>query len=177
MRRCPLRSILAFCAALGVLSSVAVAGEEAASFSPNVRPALRVAPIDGAIRIDGLLDDDGWKNAARAGNFAEISPGDQVRPQADTEVLVTYDRSRLYIAFFAHDDPSAIRATLRARDEIFNDDYVGIILDTYDNTAWAYELFVNPLGIQGDKRWTLSEEDEGSDVEYGAGGQAIRKGV
>ncbi|MBI4720670.1 MAG: carbohydrate binding family 9 domain-containing protein [Chitinivibrionia bacterium] len=152
------------------------AGQAASVFTPNHRPELRVNPIEGSISIDGHLDDSGWKNAARAGDFTEISPGDQARPQADTEVFITYDCSRLYIAFAAHDDPSTIRATLRARDEIFNDDYVGIILDTYDNTAWAYELFVNPLGIQGDKRWTLSEEEGGSDVEFGSGGQVIKKG-
>jgi hypothetical protein len=157
-------------------AETAAAGQAAVPFRPNVRPVLDIKPLEGTISIDGRLDDDGWAHAVRTGNFTEISPGDQARPQADTDVWATYDEHHLYLAFIAHDDPSMIRATLRARDAIFNDDYVGIILDTYDNTAWAYELFINPLGIQGDKRWTLSEEDEGSDVEFGASGQVIKKG-
>ncbi len=146
------------------------------SFIPNHKPELSVPRTLEAIKIDGDLDDKGWDEAARAVNFAEISPGDQVKPLKPTEVLLTYDNTHLYIAFIAHDDPEAIRATLRARDEIFNDDYVGLILDAYDNAAWAYEIFVNPLGIQGDKRWTLSKEDEGSDVVFNAAGQVIKKG-
>jgi hypothetical protein len=161
----------------GIWFCEAGADEKAASaFIPNVKPVLHVTPLSGSIRIDGRLEDSGWKNAAHAGNFTEIFPGDQVKPQVQTEVWVTYDQSRLYVALVAKDDPTMIRATLRARDEIFNDDYVGIILDTYDNAAWAYELFVNPLGIQGDKRWTLSKEDDGSDVVFASGGQIIKKG-
>lgn len=169
------RLLLAFL--LGVsLYSAGSRAEGSSVFRPNVKPVLNVKPIEGSIDIDGSLDDTGWKNVSRAGNFTEIFPGDQVEPQVGTEVLVTYDKNRLYIALIAYDDPSAIRATLRARDEIFNDDYVGIILDTYDNAAWAYELFVNPLGIQGDKRWSLSKEDENSDIAFASSGQIVKKG-
>ena len=51
----------------------------------------------GATVIDGHLNDPGWRNTARAGNFAEHSPGDQTRPDVDTEVMITYDDSNLYI--------------------------------------------------------------------------------
>jgi hypothetical protein len=50
------------------------------------------------------------------------------------------------------DDPRAVRVSLRERDNIFSDDYFGIMIDTYGDHAWGYEFFVNPLGIQGDLR-------------------------
>jgi len=137
-------------------------------FTPNVRPALVVHAASGKIVIDGDLSDGGWKGAASAGGFTEISPGDQVKPQVDTKVLITYDHDRLYVAFIAEDEPSSIRASFRARDDIFSDDFVGLILDTYDNAAWAYEIFVNPLGVQGDLRWTPQGEDTGFDVVFDA---------
>ena len=57
----------------------------------------------------------------------------------------------LYIAFDARDpDPSSIRAYLRDRDSAFHDDFVGIVLDTYNDQRRAFEFFVNPLGVQMD---------------------------
>jgi hypothetical protein len=41
-------------------------------------------------------------------------------------------------------------ATVAKRDDIFNDDYVGIFLDTYNDQRKAYELFFNPFGVQAD---------------------------
>jgi hypothetical protein len=146
------------------------------AFIPNLKPGLMVTRLDGVIEIDGDIGDAGWATAARATNFTETFPGDQVRPPVDTEVLITYDDEHLYVAFIVHDDPGAIRASMRARDEIFNDDFVGIILDTYDNQAWAYELFVNPLGIQGDLRWTDDGEDVGFDLVWESQGRITADG-
>lgn len=157
-------------------ATVLAGGPSDAPFVPNARPTLNVRPAPGPIRVDGNLDDPGWRDAARAINFTETSPGDQVRPPVDTEVLVTYNDTHLFVGFLCRDDPALVRASLRARDEIFQDDYIGLILDTYDNAAWAYELFVNPYGIQGDLRWTRSGEDIGFDVVWESVGRITDEG-
>ena len=55
------------------------------------------------------------------------------------------------IAFDARDpDPSSIRAYLRDRDSAFNDDFVGVVLDTFNDQRRAFEFFVNPFGVQMD---------------------------
>jgi hypothetical protein len=95
-----------------------------------------------------------------AESFTEFNPGDQVEPPVASRVLVTYDESNLYVALIAEDDPSRVRVSLRDRDRIFTDDYFGIMLDTYGEQAWSYELFVNPYGIQGDLRMLTSGEEE-----------------
>jgi hypothetical protein len=95
----------------------------------------------------------------------------------DSEVWVTYDDEHLYLAFVARDDdPAGIRYSLTDRDEIFRDDYFGIILDTYGNAAWAYEFFVNPLGIQGDLRWTPNGEDGNFDLVWHSRGRITGTG-
>ncbi|MBI3259752.1 MAG: carbohydrate binding family 9 domain-containing protein [Ignavibacteriae bacterium] len=82
-----------------------------------------------------------------------------------TEAYIGYDDKYLYMAFIANDNPADIRVSLQERDRIFRDDFIGIILDTYQSSAWAYELFVNPIGIQGDLRWTNGgNEDEALDI-------------
>lgn len=137
-----------------------------ADFQPNVKPQLEIRPAGGEIRVDGLLDDPGWSGAARATNFVETWPGDNVQPSIGHEAWMTYDEDHLYFAILVEDDPSQIRASLRDRDEIWRDDYVGLILDTYGTGAWAYELFINPVGVQMDLRWTPTGEDMGFDVVF-----------
>jgi hypothetical protein len=146
-------------------------------FRPNVRPTLQVPPAPGPIDLDGGLDDPGWAGAARATNFAEHFPNEQAMPPVQSEVWVTYDRDNLYLAFIAYDDPKSVRASLCDRDEIWNDDYFGILLDTYGDASWAYFLFANPLGVQGDTRFSNNAgEDESFDIIFHSEGKVTDSG-
>jgi hypothetical protein len=143
-----------------------------------VKPEVQIARSSRSIDVDGVLGDEGWCDATHITGFTEIQPGDQEQPPVRTEVLVKYDESRLYLAFIAHDDdPSAIRASLRNRDQIFSDDWVGVILDPYGDAAQAYEIFANPLGIQGDLLMASgSGEDIGYDLVYQSEGRITATG-
>lgn len=146
------------------------------AFQPNIKPRLEVKRLQGAIEVDGNLEDEGWRAASRAGNFTEFRPKNRERPEKETEVFVTYDESNLFVAFRCEDDPASIRASLRDRDQIWQDDYVGILLDTFrDNTA--YEIFLNPLGIQGDlKLMSGGNEDMGLDLVFRSRGKITETG-
>src|SRR5690606_5859013 len=47
-------------------------------------------------------------------------------------------------------DPARVRATLADRDKIGGDDFVQILLDTFDDRRQAFVFGVNPLGVQAD---------------------------
>jgi len=146
-------------------------------FVPNIQPILKVEKTTGSITIDGELNDPGWVGAARATNFTQAQPIDMVKPQSNTIAYITYDDNNLYIALIAlDDDPSSIRSSLRDRDRIFSDDFVGIILDTYGDASWAYEIFANADGIQGDLRWTQRGEDTSFDIVYESEGKITEDG-
>lgn len=149
---------------------------ETAPFKPNLLPNIEVPRISQPIKIDGDLGDQGWQQAARTGNFTETFPGDQVRPQVDTEALVGYDDRYLYVAFIARDQPGSVRASLRDRDEMFQDDFVGIMLDTFGDAVVSYEIFVNPIGIQGDLLLTRNNEDESFDLIFESRGKITGEG-
>ncbi len=100
--------------------------------------------------IDGKLDEEVWQKAVVLKDFYQIQPGDNVAPSKPTEVLLGFDPRFLYIAFKATDEPDKVRATVAKRDNIFQDDYVGFMLDTFNDKRKAFEVFFNPLGIQGD---------------------------
>lgn len=113
--------------------------------SPVTVPKFSTAPV-----IDGKLDEPVWQGAAVLKDFYQIDPGDNIAPSKPTEVLIGYDPKFLYIAFRAFDETDKVRSTVAKRDSIFQDDYVGFYLDTFNDKRKAFEMFFNPLGIQGD---------------------------
>lgn len=132
-------------------------------FVPVYRPEFVISKALGPIEIDGKLGDPGWRDAAKAANFAEHNPGDQTRPAVNTEVLVAYDERTLYVAWICYDNPREVRASFCERDNIFSDDYVILCLDTYGESAHAYEIAANPYGIPGD---LLFSSASGEDISY-----------
>ncbi len=117
-----------------------------------------------SIKIDGLLDDAGWLNHAVAKDFVEIEPGDNCKPPVETEAWITYDDENLYAAIICYDkDMSKLVTNMCDRDKIFNDDFAGFVLDTYNDSKQAVEFYVNPYGIQGDLSITSNSEDTSPD--------------
>src|SRR5688572_10412502 len=104
--------------------------------------------------IDGVLNDEVWQNAAVFGDFLQTSPGDNVAPTHPTEFMMAYDSKNLYMAYKIKQDRSTVRATVARRDNIFNDDYVLVYIDTFNDQRQAYVIFFNPLGIQADGTYT-----------------------
>ena len=117
---------------------------------PEKANPVKIPRFDKPPVIDGKLDDQVWENAAVLKDFYQIQPGDNLPPSKPTEVLIGYDPKFLYIAFRAFDEPDKIRSTVAKRDNIFQDDFVGFYLDTFNDQRKAFEILFNPLGIQAD---------------------------
>lgn len=110
--------------------------------------------------IDGKLDDEVWKQAVVFRDFYQWRPSDTQPASVKTEVLAGYDSRFIYFAFHCYDDPSKVRTTVAKRDAIFDDDVVGVLLDTFNDKRRAYELFFNPLGVQQDGILTEGGNDD-----------------
>jgi len=156
----------------GIQSESPSSGE----FRPNIQPSHTLAKATGVINIDGQLDDDGWDKILPLGNFSEIVPNDMTRPPVRLKAKMTYDQDYLYVAIVVYDDPELIRANLSDRDEIWQDDYAGVVLDPNRDGQGLYFIASNPLGIQGDIFITLNDEDEGFDLFYQSSGQITDDG-
>ena len=139
-----------------ILSAVTASAQTASTpTAAIVVPTEKSQPIilpkfDKPPTIDGKLDEEVWQKAVVLKDFYQIQPGDNTPPSKPTEVLIGFDPKFLYIAFKATDEPDKVRATVAKRDNIFQDDYVGFMLDTFNDKRKAFEVFFNPLGIQGD---------------------------
>jgi hypothetical protein len=127
--------------------------------------AVQIPRLDSPPVIDGKLDDSVWQQAALFGDFVQTQPGDNVKPTHPTEFMMGYDSKNLYLAFRIIQDKDKVRATVARRDNIFNDDYVLVHLDTFNDQRQAYLLFFSPLGIQADGTFTEGRgEDYSLDI-------------
>ena len=132
---------------------------------PEKSNPVRLPVFDKPPVIDGKLDDEVWKHAIVLKDFYQVQPGDNIAPSKPTEVMLGHDAKFLYIAFHCYDEPDKVRANIPKRDNIFDDDYVGILFDTFNDSRKAYEFDFNPLGVQADGIWTDGQgEDFNPDV-------------
>ncbi len=101
--------------------------------------------------LDGVLSPGEWDGAFKMTEFKTFQPDYGKDPSQKSEGYFLYDADNLYFAFRGYDtDPSKIKASLCKRDAMFEDDFVGVVLDTYNTMQSGYAFLVNPLGIQGD---------------------------
>jgi hypothetical protein len=64
------------------------------------------------------------------------------------------------VVFVCESPAGETRARLAKREDIFSDDVVGVLLDTYHDRQRGYEFFVNPLGVQADATESESQNDD-----------------
>ncbi len=126
-----------------------------------------VHPIDAKIDVDARLDEAPWQSPPTFELDFETRPAENEPAPVHTEVWIGYDRNNLYVAFHAHDpEPEKIRGRLSDRDTAYQDDFVGVVLDTFNDQRRAFEFFVNPLGVQMDM--TQNEMTGGEDDSWDA---------
>lgn len=114
-------------------------------------PAFHIPKTDKKITVDADLSDPAWINAHRIEMSNVTWPNENVPAPVRTEAFVIEDGETLYVAFKAYDpEPEKIRAFLTDRDKNWGDDRVAIKIDTYNDSALAYQFFINPLGTQAD---------------------------
>ena len=127
--------------------------------------SLKVTRTGTPPRLDGELNDAVWTSALKVTDFKTFYPDfGKVIPES-TVAFAAFDDTNLYFAFRCFDpEPSKIKATMAARDNIRNDDWICLNIDTFNDQQSLFAFYVNPLGIQMDSRGTNSTEDMGVDM-------------
>jgi hypothetical protein len=170
--------------AMGGLAAGAHAQEAPAEPTPAPAPpatkrTYAVRPTTAAIDVDGDLTEGPWQEPPTLTLDYETFPADNAPPPVQTAMWITYDARNLYVAVKAQDpDPSKIRARLRDRDAAFQDDFVGVVLDTFNDERRAFEFFVNPLGVQMDlfQNDVTGQEDDSWDALWASAGKLTAEG-
>ena len=64
---------------------------------------IKITRTNEAIKIDGVLDENSWQISEKAENFIRVTPVDTGFAIAQTTVLITYDKSNIYIGAVCYD--------------------------------------------------------------------------
>ena len=124
------------------------------------------SPPPGPPDIDGEIEDDEWVGAQVAADFIQFEPNRGAPSPNRTEARLLYSDTHLYVAFRVWDD-EPLTAQLTSRDaNLFEDDSVIVVLDTFRDRQTGYGIMTNPLGTQTDGR--ISDDGRSSDTAWDA---------
>ena len=113
----------------------------------------RVTPTRTAVPpvLDGVLDDEAWRQAAHLTEFTQQSPIEGAPGTEATDVYVAYDSDNIYFGFHVHyEDVSVMRANRVERDRASMDDLMTVYFDTFLDQQRGYDFDINGYGVQGD---------------------------
>lgn len=106
---------------------------------------------------------------ARVEGFVQREPDNGMPSGQETTVYTAYDNRNLYVVFLAFDDePELIRANLAPRENVIDDDFVAVMIDTFNDQRNAYGFGSTPLGVQVDGRWSEIAKQSNFDTSYEA---------
>jgi hypothetical protein len=111
---------------------------------------VNVPRRDVAVKVDGVLDEPIWGEAAVLQGFSHFQPIEGEAAQDSTEVLVWYSPTAIHFGIRAREPHGEVHATLADRDKIFSDDVIQLLIGTFNDSRQAFLFAVNPYGVQGD---------------------------
>ena len=126
--------------------SAAASAERVGSL--NVQPGLQIKFLDQRPRIDGLLDEPGWQQAAVLNDFKQVEPREGAEPTEQTEVRVFHNKDYLWIGIMCFDrDPGAVIGREMQRDaHSDSDDMVTLVFDPFRGKRTGYLFRVSAGG-------------------------------
>ena len=149
--------------------------------SPEFR-SIQIPRVGSPPRLEEFLNMEPsprWKDKlAKVDQLTQRVPSDGAPVSQRTEIYLGYDDRDLYVIFVCFDsEPRKIRARLSRRDDIFDDDLIEIMLDTFHDHRRAYAFMANPLGVQADALWTEgSDFDPSFDTVWNSAGKLTDRG-
>lgn len=118
------------------------------------------------VKIDGLINDEAWKDAALVTGYTEFRPRVDVMEDSATRTItyLMYSNEGVYIGGYCYErNKDSIAAELKGRDGFGNNDFIGVILDTYKDHLNGFEYFITPLNEQWDAKVSPGNSDNGGE--------------
>ena len=125
-------------------------------------PLAQIPRVSHAPTLDDFIQNRPREAELKVGDFRQYIPGDGSPASEATTAYLSYDDKNLYVAFICQDQPGQVRAHLAPREQLDQDDGVGVYLDTFRDRQRAYFFFSNPLGIQEDSIYTEGQTTDSS---------------
>lgn len=122
------------------------------------------------IKIDGLLNETAWQQAAVGKDFTQFIPDPMEPASQKTVVRMLYDEEAVYIAAILYQPENTLRKQLTPRDGIgnANADLFGVYFDTYNDNQNGFAFKVTAAGSQQEERLINGGNEGTGDVSWDA---------
>lgn len=112
---------------------------------------LKIKKSEGEIVLDGILDEQAWKDADVADNWYQNYPVDSLPAPFQTEARVTFNDEFIYVSFVCFDDDSPdVVSTLRRDFDYPLNDNASFIFGPYNDRLNGYFFNVTAAGAKRD---------------------------
>jgi hypothetical protein len=133
-------------------------------------PTLTIPRLPRAPALDDFLSmqpkGEIAQQMAKVTGFTQRDPHDGEAVSEPTDAYLGYDQKNLYAVFVCFDDPRQVRARMSRREDVYDDDEVEIMLDTFHDRRRAYAFQTTPLGVQWDAIWTEASREEETSAHF-----------
>ncbi|MEO6730499.1 MAG: DUF5916 domain-containing protein [Ferruginibacter sp.] len=140
-------------------------------FAQLTKKEITAYRTTASIVIDGIPNEEAWKSAAVADSFIELrpTPFKAEDPANATKVFIMYSNEGIYVGGYLYErNKDSIASELIGRDGFGNNDFIGIIFDTYYDKLNGFEYFVTPLGEQMDAKQAPNTNGDSEDFTWNA---------
>ena len=155
-------------ATLSLVLFVLFTNAQTSAPAPKELPAKRTSQH---VKIDGLINEPAWKDAALMTDLVEFRPkmGAVERYEVRTEAYLMYNDQGIFFGGYCYErSKDSISRELAGRDGFGANDYIGIIFDTYHDKLNGFEYFVTPLNEQWDSKMSPGGDNGGEDFTWNA---------
>ncbi len=125
--------------------------------------------LENPIKIDGILNEGEWTSGTVIDKFTQFrpNPGQNELAGHKTIAYILYDDTGIYFGGKCYEQSKdSISTELIGRDGFGNNDFIGIIFDTYKDNINGFEYFVTPLNEQMDAKQAPNNNGNSEDFSW-----------
>ncbi|WP_224485135.1 DUF5916 domain-containing protein [Robertkochia aurantiaca] len=100
-------------------------------------------------KIDGILDEEAWKDAESARDFMQYFPSDTALANKQTDIKMLYDDTTLYLGLTIETSGDEYVIPSLERDfRAGGNDNISLLFDTFNDGTNAFLFGINPYGVR-----------------------------
>jgi hypothetical protein len=145
------KKLVSLLIAIFIIATSKAVSQETKLSSKQTKDPYVIQRLNCPITLDGLSIEEAWQDI-RPLPMVTMFPSYGNPPSEKTEILVAFDDNFLYVAGRLYDkEPSKIQSPSKKRDYFeSNTDWLGVIIDTFNDKENALGFFTNPSGLRSD---------------------------
>jgi hypothetical protein len=158
--------MIKYCRLIAIFAIITIVNISLFAQSKNINRdnySIHIIKTEEEINIDGLLDEEIWSKAEKAGNFHRVTPTDTGYALAQTEVMLAYDKLNIYMGVICYDPTPGKRPveSLRRDFDFYANDNFAVHIDTYNDFTNGFAFRITAAGAEAE-----GSESEGTNINW-----------